>query len=673
MRAVAILVLVLAAGLFAFRPRPPWVRPPSVLLITVDTLRADRLGAYGAALGATPQLDALARRGTLFKTALSSVPLTLPSHATILSGLQPYHHGVHDNGIDVFPADRETLATRLQAQGLATGAFVGAYVLDRRFGLARGFDRYDDAIERRSVGVSELESERRCEVVVASATKWIGQQAGRFFAWVHLYDPHAPYDPPEPWKTRFAGRPYEGEIAATDACVGQLLESVATRDVVVAVVADHGEGLGEHDERSHGFFLYESTLRVPLILAGPAVPPGRTAEWARTVDLAPTLLRLAGADVPSGLDGVDLFGASPARPAYAETLYPASFGWAPLRSLRDGSLKFIAAPRPELYDLAKDAGETRNLHGHSSEAALALEQELGALAASTPREGQAVDPEVEARLRALGYVVAPPVAASSAGARDPKDMVGLWNRFEEANWAAGRGEAEEPIRALRQLVREDPSNETFRRSLTALLRKAGKAADAAELLDLPDSRDALTWHERAVALAGRGDMAGALAAEERAIALNPRLPEPHNHRGALLASGGRLNEALAAFDRALAIDPNNARAWANKGNALRAMRRFAEAGEAFRRAAALAPRDPDPLNGLGVLAVEAEDAEAAVSFFRQALALEPSHAEVSLNLAVAEVQRGRPDLARAELDALIPTLRDPALVSRARGLRQSLH
>ena len=294
-------------------------------------------------------------------------------------------------------------------------------------------------------------------------------------------------------------------MPAWDSCS----KAVAARDVVVAVVADHGEGLGEHDERSHGFFVYESTLRVPLILAGPGVPAGRTAEWARTVDLAPTLLKLAGVDVPSGLDGVDLFGAEsgPPRVRRDGLSRPASAGrrcavfararssssprpgrscttW-PRMPARPGTFTGCPRPRP-----STSSGNSRRWRS------------------STPREGQAVDPEVEARLRALGYVVAPPTAAtaSSAAARDPKDMVGLWNRFEEANWAAGRGEVDGAVQALRQLVREDPSNETFRRSLTALLRKAGRAADAAALLDLPDSRDALTWHERAAALAGRGDV-----------------------------------------------------------------------------------------------------------------------------------------------------------------------
>lgn len=674
-RALAIVAMLLAVGVFALRNRLPTTAPSSLVLVTIDTLRADRVGVYGGSQApATPHLDALARRGTFFRTALSSVPLTLPSHATILSGLEPYHHGVHDNGVDVFPSDRETVATRLKANGFATGAFVGAYVLDRRFGLARGFDTYDDAIVRRSEGVSDLESERRCDVVVAAATKWIAAQTGRFFVWVHLYDPHAPYDPPEPFKVQYAGRAYEGEIAAADGCVGRLLESATSRGVVVAVTSDHGEGLGDHGERTHGFFVYESTTRVPLILAGPGVPAAREVPWGRTVDLAPTLLALARVEVPAGLDGIDLLGRNPERPAYAETMYPASFGWAPLRALREGNLKFIAAPRPEVYDLAKDPGEKSSIHASNSPAAVAMEKQLASLA-TTPRRGaRAVNPEVEERLRSLGYVVAPATAspASSRMGLDPKDAVGLWSRFEEASWAAGRGEWEPSIAALRQLVRDDPANETFRRTLTSVLRKAGRAADPG-LVDLPDSRDALTWHERAVELSERGDVAGALAAEDKAIALNPRLPEPHNLRGSLLAAGGKLTEALATFELVLTLDPNNARAWTNKGNVLRDLRRPADAADAYRRAATLAPADADPWNGLGVLAVQARDAGSAVRFFQQALDREPTHAEVRLNMAVAEAARGRPEVARTMLKNLIPTLRDPGLRERARALQSALN
>ncbi len=676
-RALAVVGVLLAAAVLAVRWRSDHRPPPSVLLITIDTLRADRVGIYGGRDAAqTPGIDALARRGTFFRTALSSVPLTLPSHATILSGLEPWHHGVHDNGVDVFPAAHATLATWFKARGLATGAFVGAYVLDRRFGLSRGFDIYDDAIERRTSGVSALESERRCDAVAAAATAWIGAQHGPFFAWVHFYDPHAPYDPPDPFRSQAPGRPYEAEIASADACVSRLLAAVAAKDVVVALTADHGEGLGEHAEKTHGFFVYESTLRVPLILAGPGIAKGGERPWARSVDLAPTLLRLAGMPPVSGLDGVDLLGRNAVpQPAYAESVYPASFGWAPLRALREGALKVIAAPRPEAYDIAQDAGESVNVYASSRPAIAAMERQLAAIAARPPTQAAtSVDPEVEERLRALGYVVAQPAATSSApaiGLRDPKDAVALWNRFEEATWAAGRGEQAAAVAQFRELVGEDPGNEMFRRSLAAALRTARIEPDAT-LLDLPASTDALTWHERAVLLADKGDAAGALAAEDRAIALNPRLPEPHNLRGSLLASRGRLQDALAAFELVLALDPNNARGYANKGNVLRGLGRNAAAADAYRRAASLAPADPDPLNGLGVLAVQAGDPRAAAELFREALRREPQHQEARLNLAVAEAAAGNASEANAILTSLLPLLKDAELRARALSLRRSL-
>jgi arylsulfatase A-like enzyme/lipoprotein NlpI len=676
-RALAVVGVLLAAAVLAVRWRIDHRSPPSILLITIDTLRADRVGIYGGRDAAqTPGIDALARRGTFFRTALSSVPLTLPSHATILSGLEPYHHGVHDNGVDVFPAAHGTLATWFKARGLATGAFVGAYVLDRRFGLSRGFDVYDDAIERRTSGVSALESERRCDAVAASATAWIGEQHGPFFAWVHFYDPHAPYDPPEPFRSQASGRPYEAEIASADACVSRLLTAVAVKDVVVALTADHGEGLGEHSEKTHGFFVYESTLRVPLILAGPGVAKGGERPWARSVDLAPTLLHLAGASPVSGLDGVNLLARNAApRPAYAESVYPASFGWAPLRALREGALKVIAAPRPEAYNITQDAGESVNVYASSRPAIAAMERQLAAIAAlPPPQAASSVDPEVEERLRALGYVVAqpaPPSSAPATGLRDPKDAVTLWNRFEEATWAAGRGEQAAAVAQFRGLVAEDPDNEMFRRSLTVALRTARLASDPA-LLDLPGSTDALTWHERAVLLAEKGDVAGALLAEDRAIALNPRLPEPHNLRGSLLASQGKLQDALAAFDLVLVLDPNNARGYANKGNVLRGLGRNQTAADAYRRAASLAPADPDPLNGLGVLAVQAGDPRAAAEFFREALRREPQHQEARLNLAVAEAASGNASEANAILTSLLPSLKDAELRARALSLQRSL-
>jgi arylsulfatase A-like enzyme len=379
-------VLLLASlALAGSACRTPMPEPAaSVLLVTIDTLRADRVGAYGAGPGRTPQIDALAAQGLVLEDAWAPVPLTLPSHATILSGLEPPHHGVHDNGAYVFPNEPATLATVLAGRGYATGAFVGAYVLDRRFGLARGFAHYDDRIERNAQGASVLESERRGGEVAAAAEAWIGAQTKPFFAWVHFYDPHAPYDPPSPQREAFAGRAYEGEVAYADASFGRVLAAARARAgerLLVAVTADHGEGLGEHGERTHGFFVYGATLRVPLVLAGPGFPPGeRRRGIARSADILPTLLARLAVPPPPRLDGVDLLGARP-NEAYAESLYPQTLGWAPLRALRVGSLRYVDAPRPELYDLADDPGETRNRLAERSQEAERLRAALAALRA----------------------------------------------------------------------------------------------------------------------------------------------------------------------------------------------------------------------------------------------------------------------------------------------------
>jgi arylsulfatase A-like enzyme/Flp pilus assembly protein TadD len=651
-------------------------RGANMLLLTIDTLRADRLGAYGGKGARTPNLDALAARGLVFEEALASVPLTLPSHSTILSGLTPPRHGVRDNGTYVFPEGRATLATVLKARGYATGAFVGAYVLDRRFGLARGFDVYDDLIERRAEGASVLESERRCDGVVDAAAGWIARQATPFLAWVHLYDPHAPYDPPPPFREPYTGHLYDGEVAYADACAGRLIAAAEARGpVAIVVVGDHGEALGDHRELTHGFFVYQSTLRVPLILAGPGIGRGeRRRGPAQTVDVTPTLLGLVGAPVPAGLDGTDLLSHAADRPIYAETLYPRSMGWAPLHSLRSGRLKYIEAPRPELYDLDTDPGESRDLATARPEDASRLRLALAAFRGQDrPAAAASVGPEVAERLRALGYAAGASERAPAETLKDPKDAVGLWRDFEESIWAEARGDRETAIGGLRDLVRREPANTTFRRSLASALRRAGRDAEAAALLQGSAlSDDPLAWHERAVVLAVAGHVDDAIRAEERAIALNPLLPEPHNHRGVLEAGRGRLEPALRDFERALALDPNNARAWNNRANALRALGRREEAASSYRNAARLAPRDPDPLNGSGVLAVETGDLAAAAAAFNRVLEIDPAYSEAAVNLAFVEARQGRTADARSRLQALLAGPVAPEAARKARALLRDL-
>jgi arylsulfatase A-like enzyme/Flp pilus assembly protein TadD len=672
---------IVGAGLALARRGPATPpAPASLLLVTIDTLRADRVGAWGGPAGLTPTLDALAARGTTFAEVVSSVPLTLPSHSTIFSGLEPLHHGVRDNGTYVFPEKTDTLATLLQARGWATGAFVGAYVLDRRFGLARGFGIYDDHIERRSSVVSTLESERRGGEVAAAAEAWIDGQTGPFFAWVHLYDPHAPYDPPSPHREAHPGQPYDGEVAYADACVARVLAAAERRapgGLVVAVVADHGEALGEHGETTHGFFVYQSTLRVPLVLAGPGIAPGeRRPGLARTADLLPTLLARLGVPLPPRLDGTDLLAGPAPREAYAESLYPETLGWAPLRSLRVGSLKLVDAPRPELYDLTVDPAELSDLAaGRPDDVARLRAALVQARATEVTPAARATDPEVAERLRSLGYAAAPPVGATDATRKDPKDGVALWRRFEEATWAAGRGDGPRAESLLRELLVEEPRNATFRRLLSSVLRRAGRKADAVRALEgleglAPD--DAVAWHEQAITLAEAGQAEEAIRSDQRAIALNPRLPEPHNHLGILLAETGRIAEALAAFDRAVLLDPNNALAWNNRANALRAAGRRAEAAEAYRTAARLAPRDPDPRNGLGVLLVETGDLAGAVAALREAVTLEPGHLHAWLNLAVAQARGGDAASAQRTLRELLARGPDAETGAKARALLREL-
>lgn len=672
------LTLGLAALALAWWRGSGSARGSSLLLITIDTLRADRVGAYGAGAGATPGLDALAARGLVFEQARAAVPLTLPSHATLLSGLEPPHHGVRDNGLYVFPEAPATLATHLHAAGYATAAFVGAFVLDRRFGLARGFDLYDDRVERDERRAGGLESERRAEIVVAAARAWITAQRRPFFAWVHVYDAHAPYAAPDAWAARFPGQPYEAEIAYVDAQLTGLIEDARRASagrVVTVVTADHGEGLGEHGERTHGFFVYESTLRVPLIMAGPGLPRGqRRPGLVRGCDLLPTLLAHLGLAVPDGLDGRDVLRGPPGRDAYAETLYPRSLGLAPLHALRVGALKLIQAPRPELYDLDADPGETRDLAADAARRA-PLERALAHLLERQSDAAAPGAPEVEERLRALGYVAAAPAAATPASAADPKDGLVLWQRVEAAVAAEARGDLATARGELQVALAAAPDNLALRRLLAGVLRRDHDERGAAELLSdtaAAAGRDAVAWHERALSLAALGQLDQARRAEERALALNPSLPEPRNHLGVLLAQLGDPQAALVAFERTLVLDPNNARAWNNRANALRDLGRVDDARAAYLRALALAPRDPDPRNGLAVLAVQAGQAQEAERLLREVLALDASYDDARLNLAVALVKQGRIDEARLALDELLRRGPHVTLATRARDLRAAL-
>ncbi len=654
----------------------------NVLLITLDTVRADHIGAYGYRKIETPNLDRLASEGVRFAEASSPVPLTLPAHATILSGLLPPRHGVRNNGAERFPEGPATLASQLGAAGYRTGAFIGAFVLDRRFGLGRGFDRYDDDIPRERA--ADLDVERPGRVVTDRALAWLSEKSEKpFFAWVHLYDAHAPYAPPEPFRTLYPDRPYDGEVAEVDAQVGRLLAELDRRGfagrTVVAVVGDHGEALGEHGELTHGLLVYEPSLHVPLLLRAPGVlPAGWVVETpVSLVDLAPTLAGLLERPLPAGadrsLDGHDLSTTlrqrrePPAEDLYAESLYGTTFGWSTVFALRRGEMKYIAAPRPELYDLRRDPGESQNLEerrpGQGKELATrvaALAGSAGEAAAPAP-----LDAEARARLLSLGYLAGANLAGGrSTQGKDPKDAVVLFRAFEEAHWALVGGRLADARGQFEKLVDANPSNPVFMGQLAESCRRAADFERAVALYRkavaiAPDDRD--VRYNLAVTLQEAGRAQEAIEALTAAIRLDPGRPEAHNALAIALALRGELESARQELAKSVELDPHNARAFNNLGNVLRDLKRPEEAERAYRRAAELAPTYADPLNGLSTLEVQRDNPAAAIPYFDHALTIAPQLHEARLNRGIAEELGGN-------RDAAIAAYRD--FLARTTGNRQ---
>ena len=655
----------------------------NVLLITLDTLRADHVGAYGAKSGATPNIDALAAGGVRFEQAMSAVPLTLPSHATILSGVLPPHHGLRNNGTGTFPTDRATLATLFSANGYRTAAFTGAFVLDHKFGLGRGFDVYDDDIPRDPQG-DHLEAERRGDVVADRALQWLARDDARpFFAWVHLYDAHFPYVPPEPCRSKYASSPYDGEIAFVDEQVRRLAAQ-AGENTIIVIAGDHGEALGEHGELTHGMLLYEPTLRVPLIISAKNVIESNVvATPVSLADLAPTIAGLAGVSLGTNLDGHDLSSAlrdhkePPAADLYAETEYPALYGWSPLTAMRRGIHKYIAAPAPELYDLAKDPHETRNVLSDERRVMRALDAALKTIRANAAAPpASAPDAETMAKLASLGYVGGAAAPRAGSDRPDPKVMIPLFRTFEEATWATTSKHLDEAAAKLEEIVRADPQNPVFRSSLAKVERQRGHTERAIALY-----RDAIAyapddpqgWYNLASAFEETGDMRRAGEAAREALKRDTRSADAHNILGIVALDEGNPQVAFAEFNRALEIDPKNARAYNNIGNVARSMRRTAEAEQAFQKAISLAPDYPDPLNGLGALEIDRDRYREAIAYFDRALRIAPHYHEARLNRAVALQLNGDVPGAIADYRTFLSESPDvPSLAQQRRSARAML-
>jgi arylsulfatase A-like enzyme/tetratricopeptide (TPR) repeat protein len=565
--------LIAAAGWFLLA-RPGGIRlfgtsgPRNLLLISLDTVRADRLGSYHYAAAQTPHIDALAKNGLRFEQATTVVPLTLPAHASLMTGTFPGWHGVRDNGGFYLDDDQLTLAEILRDHGFRTGGFVGAFVLDGRWGIAQGFDRYFDDFDLDKFGNAAAMDmiQRPGAEVVDRALEWLrAEQQQPFFAWVHLYDAHTPYEAPAVVQSQFPRTrdgAYDAEIAYADAQVGRLVDALRSDgrldQTLVVVVADHGEMLGEHGELTHGFFIYEAATHIPLILNGPGVPSGVVSDQVRIVDVVPTALSLLGISTPPVVQGTDLMPLARGQHldlvAHSESWYPRyHYGWSELRSIQDGRFKLIGAPRPELYDLATDPNEERDRSGVDGSRLNGFVRALDRFEADTAREGadrgpRPIDAETEERLAALGYVSGSvnPKKIDEQGRGDPKDKIELYNLLKQATSLSAEGDVEQAIATVKQALAKDPEIVEAHMLLGNFYKKMKRPQDAIAAYREALARD--SDHQNAL-------FSLALAYKDEA----------------------RYEEARVGFERARELDPRNGKVlwqlsdlWMRQGDSDRA-------------------------------------------------------------------------------------------------------
>jgi arylsulfatase A-like enzyme/Tfp pilus assembly protein PilF len=629
----------------------------NVLLISIDTLRGDALGVYGGR-AATPRLDALADSGARFTFAHAHAVVTLPSHTSLLTGKYPFQHGVRDNNGYRVRNGEATLATHLKGLGFATGAFIGAFPLDQRFGLNQGFDEYDDRLPEAGPSVDFALPERRADAVVSAAQAWIGAQSGRWFSWVHVFDPHAPYRAPEPFGARYADDPYAGEVAWTDAALAPLFDQLRSqpRPTLVIVTADHGESLGEHGELTHGIFAYEATLRVPLLIAevvpdAASQPRGRVIDaQVRHVDIVPTVLDALGATAPDDVEGASLLdviaaGTGNDRPAYFEAMTAyLSRGWAPLRGVLVGRDKYIDLPLPERYDLHTDPDERRNLVDADSTRLQVLQNTLRTFDVSPPGQPGEETSDVLARLRALGYIGGSPTRRTTDSFTeddDPKRLIDLDRMLHDAGEAYSRGRMTEAISGFEAVIARRPDTADAYRYLAFVLWQTGRAGDAIRVLESALAQG-LTQRDIRVKL---GLYLAETGQADRAIALLEDMSaddsEVLNALGIAYGQRGREADAMRTFQRALVIDSTSGLSHQNIATLHLRAGRLAEAEAAFRLALEIDDTLPGAHTGLGVVLAQRNRLEDALVEWRRAVALDPSEFNALFNLTIALFDAGQ--------------------------------
>lgn len=669
----------------------PVAKGPDVVLITLDTTRADRLGAYGHALARTDAIDALAAKGLRFDHAYSVLPLTIPAHATLFTGLFPFHTDVRDNGAAVLQERFTTLAERFHDAGYATAGSAAAFVTTRQWGFAQGFDAYFDEmpakVDQARSAQNFWHSERPGELVVSDALAWLATVPAEkpVFLWVHLYDAHLPYQPPPAYAALTPGRPYDGELAYVDDQVARVVEAFAGRDTIFALVGDHGESLGEHREVEHGMYTYDATQRVPWILSGAGVKPGVVAEPVSSADVAPTLLSLAGLAVPEGLDGKVQPGS--ATHPYAESYQLVDrLRLAPHRMIVDGSLKLILKPKPELYDVVADPGERTNLAATRPDDVKRLSGLLEALDATPPTKGAALDAATIAQLESLGYVAGSTGSIDPFSLPDPLDYPELLAGLNELDRDRGPRDNDVTIKKLTALLALKPDAYELRMRKANLLTRAGKAEEARAFMEetsrlFPD--DARPFSQlSAITLAD--DPARALVFAGRALDIDPRDRIAREVTVAAQLSTGLEEDGVAAGTAWLEDDPGNVaiaaalgRYWMIRGDLARAEQFLRTAVECAnptpgariqlatlvagtgRRAEAITlldaelgdnPRSAKALAVLSRVYSEERDYQSQLDVAQRLVELEPENARARLDLAQCQFNMRDYAVARTTLE-----------------------
>jgi arylsulfatase A-like enzyme/tetratricopeptide (TPR) repeat protein len=680
------MLLIGSAILFNRKEKPQTTIEKATLnfvLISIDTTRADSIGIYGNQQIQTPSIDSIGHAGIAFKNAIAHVPLTLPSHASLLTGLLPAKHGIRDNHGYRLNTRAATLPSMLQTKHYKTAAFVSSIVLDHRFGLSNGFDVYDDFIQYGSQDSHNPQNERLAEATTSAAINWIASnQQSPFFLFIHYYDPHARYHPPEPFLTKYSSNPYLGEIAYVDQQIGKILESLKSirNNTVILITADHGEGLGDHDELGHGLFLYDSTIHVPFVLAGPGIPSKQISQQVQLIDVAPTILELAGIQKPTEIDGRSLVpffsGKSLGETsAILETQYPLAIGWSPLYSARTSQWKIIDAPEPEVYDLKNDPKEITNRKSVNDPTVRSMSDKLRKYIKVMPAtQNTKTDPELEEQLRSLGYLSGSTKPKNLENLPDPKSKIEVWKLYERATFLSMDGKQNEAVELLESATVLDSSNPVLFDTLAQFVINVDpeKAVEYWQKALRFSPEDNKIHHRIALGFKRLGDIEKFIVEEKIALKIDPQMQEALVSLGETLAAVGKPEEAIPYLQKSLELDPRNAPAAYELGNAYRNMGDFARAAEQYEKAIQFNPSLAHPYYALAILKGQQGDLSTAEQLLKSALERNPKFAEAYYNLGIILERQGRIDESKQAYQNFI-TYADPQVhASRIEAARQKI-